>query len=173
MLWGTAGCELLEPGGQQEKVPREGPCAGLEKALQHQQQLGQGTLANILSPSSCPSQPCSPCYLPVLGQEVVCGSKRRSQGGFAPCPGPQHSGEEWGQCLSQACKRIRGFQMQIIRLGCVTGTGQPCGDGQPPARAALGQGHSRAGAQAGSHWYLGCLSCVILTVLGNKAADRD
>lgn len=43
---------------QQEEVPREGPCAGLVKSLQCQGQLGQGTLANILSPSFCPSQPC-------------------------------------------------------------------------------------------------------------------
>lgn len=55
MLW-----EVLEPDVQQEKVPREDSCAGLVKP---QQQVGQGPLANILSPSFCPSQPCGAAAL--------------------------------------------------------------------------------------------------------------
>lgn len=55
MLW-----ELQKPDVQQEKVPREGPCAGVVKPQRH---LGQGTLANILSPSFCPSLPCGAAAL--------------------------------------------------------------------------------------------------------------
>lgn len=56
---------------------------------------------------------------------VVCAPKGGHRGGFAPspglCPPPAFcsaAGRERGRCLSQTCKWIKGFQMQISRLRC-------------------------------------------------------
>lgn len=124
------------------KVPLLGRAGGTPAAAAPGDSQGKGHLP-LLCPHSCCLGGCSLCGagLPAFslcwvlqwdaggragcwGNGVVCGFERRSRERLCSfpragaAPSGSAAGREWGWCLSQTCKRIRGFQMQISRLGC-------------------------------------------------------